>query len=127
MVNSVNETERPVSRDTVKLITCVLNSEKDERELLRALYKERQITRANSVNCRGYASLFEARTKSGELPEPHFARLIEVIVPAAEADEVFDFIFEAADLGRPGAGVIYMAPSLGASSFSLPQDVPEED
>lgn len=126
-MDSINDTEQTVPREAVKLISCVLNSKEVERTLLRALYKERQITRANSVKCRGYASLFEAKTKTGELPIPQFARLIEVVVPEAEADELFDFIYRKAGLGKPGAGVIFMAPLLGASSFSLPQDVPEEE
>lgn len=125
-MDSINGKEQVVPREAVKLITCVLNSEKVEKKLLRALYKELQITRANSIKCRGYASLFEAKAEADELPNPHFARLIEVIVPAAEADEVFDFIYEKADLGKPGGGVVFMAPLLGASSFSLPEDVPEE-
>lgn len=125
-MDNINDTEQTESREPAKLITCVLNSEKDERELLHALYKERQITRANSVNCRGFASLFEAKTEAFKLPEPHFSRLIEVIVPAGEADDVFDFIYEKAGLGKPGAGVVFMAPLRGASSFLLPQDIPEE-
>lgn len=113
--------------EAAKLISCVLNSGKDEKKLLHALYEERQITRANSINCRGFASLFEAKTEADDLPRPHFARLIEVIVPAAEADEVFDFIYEKAGLGKPGAGVVFMTSLLGASGFILPQDIPIED
>ena len=125
-MDSINGTEPVVPREAAKLITCILNSEKVERVLLHALYTERQITRANSINCRGFASLFEAKAKADELPKPHFARLIEVIVPESEADEVFDFIYEKAGLDKPGAGVVFMGSLLGASGFSLPQEVPEE-
>jgi nitrogen regulatory protein PII len=126
-MDSIDNTEQPVRHQAVKLITCILNSEKDEKKLLQALYEERHINRANSVNCRGFASLFEAKTAAGELPIPHFARLVEVVVSGAEADEIFDFIYEKAGLGKPGAGVMFMASLLGASSFSLPQDIPQED
>ncbi len=126
IMDTINDTQHHVVRKAAKLITCVISSEKKEKELLRALYKECQISRANSINCRGFASLFEAKTQADELPEPHFARLIEVIVPEAKADEVFDFIYEKAGIGEPGAGVIFMAPLLGASSFSLPQEMVEE-
>jgi nitrogen regulatory protein PII len=126
-MDSINDTEQAVPHEAAKLITCVLNSEKVEKVVLHALYKERQITRANSINCRGFASLFEAKTEADDLPRPHFARLIEVIVPEAEADEVFDFIYQKAGLDKPGAGVVFMATLLGASSFSLPRDVREED
>ncbi len=122
---SINDTGQVVPGEAVKLITCVLHSENVGKELLRTLYKERQITRANSVSCRGFASLFETEAK--ELPEPHFARLIEVIVAEAEADEVFDFIYHKAGLEKPGGGVVFMAPLLGANTFLLPQNIQEED
>ncbi|HID72535.1 TPA: hypothetical protein EYP38_01220 [Candidatus Micrarchaeota archaeon] len=125
-MDSIAGTERHLPIKVVKLITCILNSENGEGELLHALYEEKQITRAHSIKCRGYASLFDAKTVGDELPEPRFARMIEVIVPETEADEAFDFIYEKAGLGKPGAGVVYMTPLLGASSFSLPRDVPLE-
>ena len=55
MVN-LDPEEHSVPREAVKLISCIVNSEKTERKLLQALYDEQQITRANSINCRGYAS-----------------------------------------------------------------------
>lgn len=122
-MDKVNSMERVVQREAAKLISCVLHSETVEQELLRALYEQRQITRVNWIKCRGYASLFEVKTETGELPKPHFARMIEVTVPAAEADELFDFIYEKAGIGEPGAGVVFMTPLLGASSFSLPEDM----
>ena len=125
-MDNITDTEHHLPIKEVKLITCVLNSENGERELLHALYEEKRITRANCIKCRGYASLFDAKTVGDELPEPRFARMIEVIVPKAVADEVFDFIYEKAGLGKPGAGVVYMAPLLTASSYSLPRDVPQE-
>ncbi len=125
-MDSITDKKHHLPTKAVKLITCILNSETGEGELLHALYEEKNITRANSIKCRGYASLFDAKTEGDELPEPRFARLIEVIVPEAEADEVFDFIYEKAGLGKPAAGVVYMASLLGASSFSLPLDVPKE-
>ena len=125
-MDSITDTEHHLPIKSVKLITCVLNSENGEGELLHALYEEKKITRANCIKCRGYASLFDAKTVGDELPEPRFARMIEVIVPEAEADEVFDFIYEKAGLGKPGAGVVYMALLMGASCYSLPRDVPQE-
>ena len=125
MVNS-NPEEQSVPREAVKLISCIVNSEKTERELLQALYDEQQITRANSINCRGYASLFEARTKADTLPQAHFAYVIEVLVAESKADAVFDFIFRKAGLDKPGAGVVFMESLHGASNFSLPDEVLKE-
>ena len=125
MVNS-NSEEQSVPREAVKLISCIVNSEKTERKLLQALYDEQQITRANSINCRGYASLFEARAEANTLPRPHFAHLIEVVVSQSKADAVFDFIFRKAELDKPGAGVVFMESLYGASNFSLPEDAMKE-
>ena len=58
-MDTIKDTQHHVVREAAKLITCVLRSDKKEKELLRVLYKECQITRANSINCRGFASLFE--------------------------------------------------------------------
>jgi len=125
MVNS-NSEEQSVPREAVKLISCIVNSEKTERELLQALYDEQQITRANSINCRGYASLFEARAKADTLPQAHFAHVIEVVVAESKADAVFDFIFRKAGLDKPGAGVVFMESLYGASNFSLPDKILKE-
>ena len=115
----------PVPRETVKLITCVLNDEQNGKRLLSAL-KQRNIIRANSINCRGFASLAEVDNKD-KLPEPRFVKLIEVIVSEAEADEVFDFIYEEAGIGEPAAGTIFMTALLGSSQYSLPENIPDEE
>jgi len=123
-INPKDQTECRAPREAVKLISCIVNSEIAERQLLQALYDELHITRANSINCRGYASLFEAKAKTGGLPQAHFAHLIEIVVAQSEADRVFDFIFRKAGLDKPGAGIVFMAPLYGASHFSLPEVYP---
>ncbi len=125
-INPDDQSESSVPHEAVKLISCIVHSEEAERELLQALYDEQQITRANSINCRGYASLFEARTKAGTLPQPHFAHLIEVVVAQSKANALFDFIFRKAGLDKPGAGIVFMAPLYGASHFSLPDEILKE-
>ena len=124
--NPEDHSDSRVPREAVKLISCIVNSEKAARDLLQALYDEQQITRANSTNCRGYASLFEARAKAGTLPQPHFAHVIEVVVSQSKADVLFDFIFRKAGLDKPGVGIVFMAPLQGASHFSLPDEILKE-
>ena len=125
-INPEERSESSVPREVFKLISCIVNSEKTEREVLQALYDEHQIIRANSTNCRGYASLFEVRSKTDTLPKPHFAHLIEVVISQSKADEVFDFIFRKAGLDKPGAGIVFMEPLQGASHFSLPDEILKE-
>ena len=93
---------------------------------MRALLKEKQITRAKSIGCLGLAVLAEAKTKYGELPKPTMVRLVDVIVPAAEADELYDYIYHTAGIGRVGGGTIWLSPLEVASPYTLPADIPLE-
>jgi hypothetical protein len=71
--------------------------------------------------------LTEARTRFGALPEPILARKVEVVVPEAAADDLYDYIFEKAQIGRPRGGVIWLGALYLASPFLLPVDVPVEE
>jgi nitrogen regulatory protein PII len=61
------------------------------------------------------------------LPEPILARKVEVVVPEAAADDLYDYIFEKARIGRPQGGVIWLGALYLASPFLLPADVPLEE
>jgi len=93
---------------------------------MRALHAERQIATANSVSCFGLAVLADARTKYGDLPEPSLVRKVDVLVPAPDAEALYDFIYATANIGRTGGGAIWLGPVTLASAFELPADVPLE-
>jgi hypothetical protein len=112
--------------EACKLISCVLPDDGTAKKLIRALRDEKQMTRANSISCLGLAVLADARTKFGELPEPMLVRKVDVVVPAADADELYDYIYEKANIARPEGGVIWLGAAAIASSFALPADVPVE-
>ncbi|MEN8107423.1 MAG: hypothetical protein ABFS22_05385 [Pseudomonadota bacterium] len=115
-----------IPRENCKLISCVLPDDGGDKTLLRALLHEKQITRAKSVGCLGLAVLADAKTKYGDLPEPVMVRLVDVIVPATDADELYDYIYHKANIGRVGGGAIWLGPLTATSPFTLPDDVPEE-
>jgi hypothetical protein len=115
-----------IPREDCKLISCVLPDDGSDKKLLQALLHEKQITRTKSVSCLGLAVLAEARTKYGELPEPTMVRLVEVIVPAALADELYDYIYHQANIARAGGGTLLLGPLMAASPHALPDDVPDE-
>jgi len=119
--------DQAVPREACKLISCVLPDDGTEKKLLRALRDEKQITRANSVSCLGLGGVVEARTKFDELPQPILVRKVDVVVPEDKADELYDYIYEEANIGRPQGGVIWQATLTLTSPFALPQDVPVEE
>jgi len=115
-----------VADTTYKLITCLLPDDGSDRKLMRALRDECQVTAANSASCLGLAGLQDARTKHRDLPEPRLVRRIDVLVAAADADDLYDYIYATANIGRTHGGAIWLGPVTLASEFELPADVPLE-
>ncbi|UCC57300.1 MAG: hypothetical protein JSU75_06150 [Gammaproteobacteria bacterium] len=109
-----------------KLIICVLPDDGSDKKLMRALRDEKHLNTVNSVNCLGLAVLADAKTKYGKLPEPTLVRKVDVLVPAAEADALFDYIYAKANMGRIGGGTLLMAEVAAATVYTLPEDVPDE-
>lgn len=52
------------------------------------------------------AVLADARTKFGELPQPALVRTINVVVPEKDTDELYDYIYEKAPIGRLAGGAM---------------------
>jgi hypothetical protein len=95
--------------------------------LIKALRREKGITRVDTVAVRAVAALREAKTRQGRLPEPTLAKLVTVVVTETEADAVFDYICDVAKIDRPGGGMVLMDRLLGATPFLLPEGVPDEE
>ncbi len=127
-MNDKRHTDQSIPREACKLITCILPDDGTEKKLIRALRDEKQITRANSTSCLGMGILAEVRTKSGDLqlPEPTLIRKVDVVVPESDADELYDYIYEKARIGRPEGGAIWLGALALASPFTLPVGVPVE-
>jgi hypothetical protein len=125
-MNATPVEDRALPLEPGKRILVVLPDDGTDRRLIQALRRDKGVTRADTIPVRGVAALQNAKTKRGRLPEPTLAKLITVVVTAAEADAVFDYIYTTAQIDRPGGGMVLMDRLLGATPYVLPEGVSDE-
>ncbi|MBT8447878.1 MAG: hypothetical protein KJO38_12055 [Gammaproteobacteria bacterium] len=105
-----------------KLITCIL-PKGIAPELLLALKEELDLASINIHTARGIGKITPLADRGiGEQAEKE---VLTVVVTAAQADEVFEFIYDEARIDRPHGGIIFMHALLHASPYILPA-LPEE-
>jgi len=109
------------------MMVCMLPDDGTDIKIMHQLRKEKDINRVESIACRGVHNLQAAKTRLGRLPEPTLYRILTIIVTEAEADDVFDFVYDIAQLGQPGRGALVQIPLLGATRYVMPEDVAEEE
>jgi hypothetical protein len=93
---------------------------------MKALRAEKGVIRANSTPCYGNSILAEAKTRPGKLPEAVLVRNVAILVPETEANDVFEFVCQKANLDRPNGGVVFQSPAPLCTSYALPEGVPDE-
>jgi hypothetical protein len=104
-----------------KLITCIL-PHGIALDVLQRLKDDKGIIEASTNNARGMGKLTPlAHRGLGEQAEKD---VLTVIVSAAEADEIFAYLFDVARINRPHGGLIYMTALGHATPFVLP-DLPQ--
>jgi hypothetical protein len=115
-----------VPGEPCKLITAVVPDDDTDLALMRALRKMKGVIRANSSSRLALPVLTETKVRPGKLPEPQLARVIEVLVPEADAEAVFEFVCQHAGIEGEQGGIVMQAPAPFCSTYVLPEGVPDE-
>ncbi len=122
----MQEPIRSAPLEDSKLITCVLPDDGSHKALLEALRQELNINKAEVVSSLAMGESVEANANPGTVPGTYMARTVRVVVPAAEADALFEFICDKARISRDGGGVVFQNALATSTPFALPEGVAEE-
>ena len=113
---------RQAGRVPCKLIICILPDDGTHKALLEDLKSGGRVNRVFSQSCLGIDVFADAKVKPGTLPDAYLTRLVQIVVPAKEADALFKHVHEAARIDRPGGGVILQTPLIAATPYELPEE-----
>ena len=106
-----------------KLITCILPKGR-ARSLQEVLVDEKGIHTGTFHYARGVGR--ESHIRDRGIGEQQEREVFEVVVEAAQADDLFAFIFEKARMSEPHGGMIYMAALPRSTPMTIPE-VPDPD
>ncbi|MGI9342040.1 MAG: hypothetical protein ACR2QV_04280 [Gammaproteobacteria bacterium] len=109
-----------------KAIYCIVPNDGTDKRLLVELRKRQGIIRAISATRRGIGVLADVKTKRGKLPQSELVKQVYVLCSQDQADEIFDFIFWFAQLGKPGRGLMWQQALTGCTPYELPAGIPDE-
>lgn len=108
--------------ENARLITCILPKGKAQ-PLQEALVSEKGLHTTNFHRGRGVGR-FSPLSARG-IGEQQEKEILEINVPAHQADELFEFMFFAGEMDRPHGGIIFMTRLKRGMEMSVP-DLPEE-
>ena len=106
-----------------KLITAIL-PKGVSLDVIKKLKEEKNISTANVNYARGTGKLTPLKYRDDVVEREK--EILTVIVSKENCDEIFEYVYNMADIDKPHGGVMYMY-SLGKSTeYSLP-DISEEE
>lgn len=105
-----------------KLITCILPQGTGHDVLVR-LKTEKEVVACVLNSARGVGiSTPNEKRNLGPLSEKD---VLQVVTPPGHADDLFEWIYFAAGVDKPHGGFMYVNPLTAATSFFLPDVLPE--
>ena len=96
-----------------KLITLIIPGHKS-MEILKSLYDEKGITKANKANARGVSNVTDKVMEEMEV--------LNVTVEESRAQEIFMYLYEKAELYKPNTGVIFQQGLRYSTEYNLNRD-----
>lgn len=106
-----------------KMITCIL-PKGSALPILKKLKTEKGIDRAVLKTARGMGKITPLAYRGvGEQAEKD---ILNIVVNESEADDIFYYVYEEADMHRPHGGIIYIRRLGPSTVFTLP-DLPDEE
>ena len=89
--------------------------------IVKALREEKGIDAANINFARGVGRF--VRWNERRLGDDEQKEILSIIVPVDRAEEIFNWVYETADIDRPHGGIVYMTQLTHASNFAIPSDM----
>lgn len=97
-------------------------------ELIHGLKDEKAILAFDHHSCRGVGAIGKRATmRRFRAPQPKALRMLSILVEPARADEIFEYVYEKAQIDRPMGGILFMGPLDAATAFLMPEGVVDED
>ena len=125
-MNTESRVAPPCPGEPRKLVSAFIPDDGTDLVLMKALRKDMGVVSANSVSCQSMSILAKAKTRRGKLPEPALTRVVEILVAEADAEQVFEYVCQNANIDQIGGGLVMLSPVPFCTAYSLPAGVPEE-
>jgi hypothetical protein len=117
----MNNSIKPAMK-TSKLISAIL-PKGVALDVIRKLRQEKNLNTASINYARGTGKLARAPNRKHVIEREQ--EILTVIVDDNISDEIFEYIYQQADINRPHGGLIYMHRLIKSTEYRLP-DITEE-
>ena len=117
-----------LTNERFKQISAILpDDEKLIHKIVHLLKDEKQLLTINHYTCRGMGAIGKRTPAKRLRPEaPKALRMLSVLVESSRADEIFNFIFDHAEIDKPMGGLLFMGELDLTTAFLMPEGIEDE-